>query len=250
MIAVPRIGPKLAAAIRTIDLDQTRAAIRAWTADGIAVLLRESVDPGYPSALRTMDDAPPVLFGRGNWSGDGASDSRAIAIVGARQPSLPATQLATELAAELAAHGWTIVSGLAAGIDTAAHTGALEAGGRTVAVLGSGVRVIYPPQNADLAARIMAQGAIFSEQHPDSPPNSPALVARNRLISGLSRAVIVVEAGESSGSLHAARFARAQGRRVFAVESPARGNQRLIGEGAQPMPPDVAVWEPLLRTID
>jgi DNA processing protein len=116
--------------------------------------------------------------------------------------------------------------------------------------LGSGVRVIYPPQNGDLAARILAQGAILAEQHPDSPPNSPALVARNRLISGLSQAVIVVEAGESSGSLHAARFARRQGRRVYAVESDAHGNQHLIAEGAQPLSPDSSAGAHFLGTID
>lgn len=229
--AVPRIGPKLTAAIQAIDLDQTRAAIIAWQAAGITLALKG--ENGYPPALTGLDDAPPVLFIRGSLL---PGDDRAVALVGTRQPSSHARQLANRVANELAARQWTIVSGLAAGIDTAAHTGALP--GRTLAVLGSGVQNIYPPENEPLAGQIIEHGALLAEVHPDISPHSSALVARNRLISGLSVAVIVIEAGETSGSLHAARFASTQGRAVFVVECAAAGSRKLIAEGAHVLPTD------------
>lgn len=225
---VPRVGPKTAAAIQAVDLPRTRADIARWQAAGIAILLHSDAD--YPAALKTLDDPPPVLFRRGAAL---PQDDRAIAVVGTRRPSPHARELAAHLAGALAARGWTVVSGLAAGIDAAAHRGALDAGGRTLAVLGSGLTAIYPAHNARLAARILENGALFCETHPEAGPNSPALVARNRLISGLCHAVIVVEAGLQSGSLHAARFARQQGRMVFAVDSPAPGNRQLLADGAQ-----------------
>ena len=218
--AVPRIGPIRATAIRSIDLARTRQEIAAWQADRITILLHADGAP-YPAALAALPDAPPVLFQRGTIDPD---DQRAAAVVGTRHPTAAARALATTLGSSLAAQGWTVISGLAAGIDTAAHTGALRAGGRTVAVLGSGLRSIYPPGNTRLAAHIVTRGALLSETHPDAAPDGPALVARNRLISGLSRVLIVVEAGESSGSLHAARFAQDQGRIVFAVDNGAPGN--------------------------
>ena len=230
LMAVPRVGPKTAAAIRAVDLARTRADIARWQASGIAILLHTGAD--YPAALKALDDPPPVLFRRGATL---PQDDRAIAVVGTRRPSAPARELASRLAGELAARGWTVVSGLASGIDTAAHRGALDAGGRTLAVLGSGLGAIYPAHNARLAARIADSGALFCETHPEAAPNSPVLVARNRLISGLCHAVIVVEAGAQSGSLHAARFAGQQGRIVFAVDSPAPGNRQLIANGARPL---------------
>ncbi len=225
---VPGVGPKLAAAIRAADVPAMRTALAAWFADGIAVIQRDQ--PDYPAALRALPDAPAVLFQRGTLEPE---DARAIAIVGTRRPTVQMRQAAGALAAHFAARGWTVVSGLAAGVDALAHEAALACGGRTLAVLGSGVRVVYPPANTPLAARVLARGALLSETHPDASPSAPALVARNRIISGLSRAVIVVEAGPDSGSLHAARFARAQGRLVFAVRSAAPGNARLLAEGAQ-----------------
>ncbi len=229
--AVDGIGPKLAAAIRALDLDRTQAAIRAWQRDGIAILQRDSA--AYPAALRALDDAPPVLFRRGTHP---PHDARAVAIVGTRRPSPDARQVAGRIAAALAGADWTVVSGMAAGIDTAAHAGALDAGGRTLAVLGGGVRAIYPQQNQLLAQHIMAHGALYSEQHPDARPNSPALVARNRLISGLSRAVVVIETGTTGGSLHTVRFARAQGVPVYALDTDAPGNRQIIADGAHPLP--------------
>jgi DNA processing protein len=126
---------------------------------------------------------------------------------------------------------------MALGIDTAAHRGALDTGGNTIGVLGSGVRTVYPPENTTLFSRVLAQGALLSEAHPTSPPTSPALVARNRITSGISRAVIIVEAGPTSGSLHAARFARQQERLVYAVANSCEGNQQLIADGALPLDP-------------
>jgi DNA processing protein len=244
--AVPRIGPKLAAAIRAVDLARTRQEIEAWQADGITILLRYN-GPAYPAALAALPDAPPVLFHRGII---GPGDQYAVAIVGTRRPAAATRELAATLGETLAAQGWTVISGLAAGIDTAAHEGALRGGGRTLAVLGCGVRAVYPAANRALAARICQHGALLSETHPDAAPDSPALVARNRLISGLSRAVIVVEAGETSGSLHAARFARAQGRAVYAIDNGSPGNLRLIGDGAVLLPPDPAAWLTLFKTLD
>lgn len=234
------VGPKLAAAIGAADVPAMRAAVAAWLADGIAVVQRDQL--GYPAALRALPDTPAVLFWRGALEPE---DIRAVAIVGTRRPTAPARQTAGALAAQAAARGWTVVSGLAAGIDALAHEAALDSGGRTLAVLGSGVRAIYPPANEALAARVLARGALLSETHPDASPCAPALVARNRIITGLSRAVIVVEAGPGSGSLHAARFACAQGSPVFAVRSAAPGNVRLLAEGAQAIGPGGEGWDEL-----
>ncbi|MBN1564102.1 MAG: DNA-processing protein DprA [Anaerolineae bacterium] len=268
--AVRGIGPKLAAAIRAVDPDKTAAEIIQWQAEGITLLChapdRSTINTNttinttnnatYPTLLAALPDAPPVLFQRGAYQ---PGDTRAVAIVGTRQPSPDLYAFAGTMAYELALRGWTIVSGLANGIDAAAHWGALRAGGRTLAVLGSGLNMIYPPQHAGLAALITAQhepdktsprGALFAEIHPASPPNGPTLVARNRLISGLSRALIVVAAGATSGSLHAARFARVQGRTVYVVDSGLAGNQQLIAAGARPIPPDFADWDGLAAEIE
>jgi DNA processing protein len=244
--SVPRIGPRLAAAIRSVDLARTYQEIAGWQADGIAILLHADGTP-YPAALAALPDSPPVLFQRGTIE---AADQRAAAVVGTRRPSAAARALAATLGSTLATRGWTVVSGLATGTDTAVHWGALRAGGRTIAVLGSGVRMIYPPGNARLAAQISARGALISETHPDAAPNGPALVARNRLISGLSRVLIVVEAGASSGSLHAARFAQDQGRIVFAVDNGAPGNTRLIADGAWPLAAQPEDWANLYDVLE
>ncbi|GAB4420823.1 MAG: DNA-processing protein DprA [Anaerolineae bacterium] len=227
---VSGIGPKLAAAIRAVNVAATRQALMRWQTDGVRVLLWHT--PDYPPALNDLLDAPPVLFCRGTLHKE---DRRAVALVGTRHPTAQGSHAAATLAAICAEHGWTVVSGLAHGIDTIAHQAALEAGGRTVAVLGSGVCAVYPPGNRALAGQIVRRGALLSETHPDASPAAPTLVARNRLISGLSRAVIVVEAGADSGSLHAVRFARTQGRAVFAVIGGAQGNARVLAEGAQPL---------------
>lgn len=245
LLAIERIGPKLAAAIRGIDLGRTGAQIAAWQGVGIAILQRGTV--GYPASLAANEDAPPILFRRGM---DGVDEGRCVAVVGTRQPTPDARQFAYSLSAALAERGWTVISGLAAGIDAAAHAGTIEGKGSTIAVLGCGVRVIYPPENARLTALILQHGSLLSEVNPDSPPNTPALVARNRLISGLSRAVIVVQAGATSGSMHAAHFARVQGRIVYAVQNGSEGNEALINSGARLIPAHFEDWDALIRDFE
>ncbi len=226
--AVPRIGPKMSAAIQAIDLDRTRADIRLWQSSGVSILFQG--EPPYPPLLTGLDDAPPILFCRGDVTPDATNT---VALGGTRHPSAASSQLAFSLAGLLSECGWTIVSGLAAGIDAAAHRGALH--GHTFALLGSGVLAPYPPENIPLANQIIHVGALLSEVHPTAAPNSSALVSRNRLITSISRALIVIEAGATSGSMHAVRFASAQGRPVYAVENAC--NHHLFAAGARPVSP-------------
>jgi DNA processing protein len=192
-------------------------------------------DGGYPNRLRELEQPPPVLYYRGNFT---LEDDWAVGIVGTRRMTVYGKQVADEIARNLATQGVTIVSGLARGVDAVAHQAALEAGGRTIAVLGSGVDEIYPPEHERLAARIIDQGAILSDYAPGTPPDSANFPPRNRIISALARAVIVVEASESSGALITAAFAAEQGREVFAVPGQihapqSQGTNRLIQQGAR-----------------
>jgi DNA processing protein len=192
-------------------------------------------DAAYPVALTTIADPPPVLWTRG--CADVLS-APAVAIVGSRAASPYGLAVAEQLAGDLAAHGLVIVSGLARGVDSAAHRGALAAGGITVAVLGSGVDVIYPPEHAPLAKTIDDNGAVISELVPGTSPRQQFFPLRNRIISGLSRAVVVIEAGEKSGSLITARCALDQGRDVLAVPGNVlsgrnRGAHALLKDGAK-----------------
>ena len=238
--AVAGVGPRLVAGIMAVDLDQTAAALARWEASGISVWLH--TEAAYPYLLSTLPDAPPVLYGLGQFP---PMADCAVSIVGTRTPSAPALALTAALVEMLAQDGWIIVSGMALGIDGAAHRAALTAGLPTLAVLGCGVDVVYPPPHADLAHRIQSQGTLLAEVYPGTAPCSSALVARNRLITGLSRAVFVIEAGANSGSLHAARFAQAQGRAVFAVDNGAAGNRQLLEAGAFPLAPDYEAWHTL-----
>ncbi len=190
-------------------------------------------DAIYPAALREIYDPPQVLFFRGTLQ----PAAERLAIVGARKSSVYGRHVAEELAVELAKCGVTVVSGAARGIDAASHRGALV-GGRTVAVLGCGVDVAYPAENAALLDEIAARGAVISEYPPGTRPQAAFFPARNRIISGLSRGTIVVEAAERSGSLITAELALSEGRDVFAVPgsiySPSsRGCHRLIQQGAK-----------------
>src|SRR5438067_8006185 len=171
-------------------------------------------DTRYPAALAAIHDPPPVLWTRGR-----ADSLRGpmVAVVGSRAASPYAIQVARKLAADLARRHVTVVSGMARGVDSAAHEGALDGGGVTVAVFGCGVDVIYPREHAGLAARIREAGALISEFPPETPPLPPYFPQRNRIISGLALAVVIVEAAEKSGSLITARFALEQGREVLAV---------------------------------
>jgi DNA processing protein len=193
-------------------------------------------DPDYPVNLRQIADPPPFFFMRGTVTAD---DPKCIAVVGARAASDAGRRMAQRLGLELAAKGFTVVSGLARGIDSEAHQGALDAGGRTVAVLGCGVDVIYPPENRKLAEAIIETGgALLSELPIGTPPLAENFPARNRLISGMCLGVVIVEAAEKSGSLITARTALEQDRQVFAVPgSPlngkTRGSNRLLKDGAR-----------------
>jgi DNA processing protein len=212
-----------------------RAAATIDRAERLSLDAISSADPSYPVALAAIVDPPPVLWLRGRRL---ALERPAVAIVGSRAGSPYAVAVAERLAADLAARGLTVVSGLARGVDSAAHRGTLAAGGTTVAVLGCGADVVYPPEHAALAAEISERGALISELVPGTPPQAWFFPQRNRIISGLCRAVVVVEAGEKSGSLITARCALEQGRDVLAVPGNIlngrnRGGHALLRDGAK-----------------
>jgi DNA processing protein len=194
------------------------------------------LDAEYPAALRDLQDAPPVVYLRGPWSG--AAAPAAVAIVGTRRASPYGLGIAEALGAVLGRAGLVVISGLARGIDRAAHTGALRAGGVTVGVLGCGVDVAYPPEHRSLMEAMRQRGAVVAELPMGTRPRARQFPMRNRLISGLSRAVVVVEGDVDSGAVITARYARAQARPVFAVPgsvyaSGSRGPHRLLAEGAR-----------------
>jgi DNA processing protein len=191
-------------------------------------------DPRYPTSLLAIPDCPSELWYCGRLD---AFDAPAVAIVGSRAASAVALEMATRLAADLARLGVVVVSGLARGVDSAAHRGALQQG-RTIAVLGSGCDVIYPAEHAPLAEQIAERGLVLSEYPPGTPPHQGQFPMRNRIISGLSRAVVVIEAHAKSGSLITARLALQQGREVMAVPGNPlsgrnRGGHALIRDGAK-----------------
>ena len=199
------------------------------------VRLVRYTDPAYPERLRAIHDPPPVLYVRGSPEAAGYA---AVGVVGTRAPSEYGREMTRLLCRGLAAAGIVVVSGMARGIDRHAHEAALDGGGWTVAVLGSGVDVPYPPEHRDLSRRIEGSGAVLSEHPLGTRPLSHHFPSRNRLISGLALGVVVVEATERSGSLITARWALEQGREVFAVPGPARasrsrGPHRLIRQGAK-----------------
>jgi len=213
--------------------DDVRAELGKIAAAGVSIVPYTA--PGYPARLRAIADPPPFLYARGQLSGE---DEKLIAVVGSRSASAYGLRITEDLCGGLASLGFTVVSGMARGIDGAAHQAALNAGGRTIAVLGSAVDVVYPPEHESLYHRIRAQGAVISELPMGTPPISFNFPARNRLISGLALGVAVVEATEKSGSLITAAFALEQGREVFAVPGEAgasrsRGTHRLIRQGAK-----------------
>ncbi len=200
--------------------------------DPLSVRLLAFDDDDYPPPLAAIPDPPALLYLRGT-----LPCQNSLAIVGARHASDPGLRLTRELASDLARHDIEIVSGLARGVDTAAHLGALDVEGQTIAVLGCGIDRIYPQENAALAKRVCESGAIISEYPPGTAPLAGHFPARNRIISGLCRGVLIVEAAQESGSLITADFALEQGREVFAVPgaiySPtSQGVNRLLKEGA------------------
>jgi DNA processing protein len=194
-------------------------------------------DENYPRRLKEIDNSPPVLYIRGSLE---IEDDWAVGIVGTRRVTSYGRQVAEEIAAFLARNGVTVVSGLARGIDAIAHKAALKHGGRTIAVLGSGVDQLYPPEHRQLALEMIENGAVISDYAPGTPPDAGNFPPRNRIISGLSLAVIVVEAGQKSGALITSTFAAEQGRDVYAVPgniySPqSKGTNFLIQQGARPL---------------
>jgi len=215
-----------------IDLEGEVAKIHSF---GIMVVTIKQDE--YPPLLKSIPNAPPVLYVKGQILDE---DQFAIAIVGTRKKTSYGKQVTMELSRFLAENGITVISGMARGIDTIAHQGALDGGGRTIAVLGCGLDITYPPENHLLSQQIIENGALVSEFYPGTQPEAVNFPPRNRIISGLARAVVVVEADERSGALITAKFALEQTRDVFAVPGSiyaprSRGTNRLISDGALPL---------------
>jgi DNA processing protein len=227
-----RSAQALLALRRELDPTQEEERLRARH---IAALTLDDGD--YPACLRTIADPPPVLFVRGSLT---VADEWAVAIVGTRRATAYGRQAAEHLSSALAGAGVTVVSGLARGIDACAHRAALAADGRTIAVLAHGLDTVYPPEHARLADEIVAHGALISEFPLGTRPDAANFPRRNRILAGLARATVVVEAARTSGALITADLALEQGRDVFAVPgsifSPAsQGTNTLIKEGARPV---------------
>jgi len=231
--SIARVGKQLAEAIPALARDSTAD-------DTLALCSKHSVEiivegaAGYPGLLARIDDPPSLLFVRGAIL---PADALAVAVVGARHATPYGLKVAEQLGGSLARAGYTVVSGLARGIDAAAHRGALAAGGRTIAVLGTGVLNVYPPEHADLALDVITSGALVSEAPPLALAHAGAFPQRNRIVSGLCLGTVVVEACDRSGALITARLAGEQGREVFAVPGPidsrmSRGCHALIRDGA------------------
>ncbi len=219
-------------------LSRAGADIDGWRREGFELLT--VLDDGYPENLRTVHDRPAILFVAGRLT---AQDTRSVAVIGSRRASTPGLAAAVDIAEALVRAGYVVVSGLAAGIDTAAHEAALAAQGRTVAVVGAGLRHSYPPQNAALQRRIAAEGAVLSQFWPDAPPTRKTFPLRNAVMSGLALGTVVVEASYRSGARVQARLALAHGRPVFlwrplldepwAREAAQRPGVHVIDEPAQ-----------------
>ncbi|RPJ76277.1 MAG: DNA-protecting protein DprA [Desulfobacteraceae bacterium] len=229
---VDGISERLAQAIRSHPLPQSAAAeVAAARRTGCRLLTL--TDPDYPQLLREIPDPPPILYVRGEF----VAGEAPIAVVGSRVPTAYGLETSRQISEGLAQLGFTVVSGLALGIDGAAHEGALAGGGRTIAVLGSGLDNLYPPQHRNLAGRIAAAGAVISEFPLTAGPDAHHFPSRNRIISGMSLGTVVVEATKDSGSLITARLAADQNREVFAVPGSihsfkSMGTHTLIRQGA------------------
>lgn len=227
-----KLVEKVISARNDINLNQVWAKIEA---QGIKIVTW--ADEEYPNRLREIDQPPPILYIRGEYLQD---DVFAVAIVGTRKVTAYGRQVTEEVASFLAMNGITVISGLARGVDAIAHQTALKVGGRTIGILGSGVDKIYPPEHRGLADEIMKRGAIISDYAVGTPPDASNFPPRNRIISGLSLAVVVIEAAETSGALITAEFAAEQGREIFAVPGSilapqSKGTNKLIQNGALPL---------------
>lgn len=234
LLAVKGFGPAMLASLRSwrsnfdlereLDTLQRNGAVFIWKGHG-----------QYPKRLPHIYDAPVGLYCRGKATP--SADTPAIAIVGTRRPTFYGQKIARSFARRLASNGWWIVSGLARGIDTAAHEGALDVGGKTVAVMGNGLDIIFPPENLDLYRRIAETGSVMSEFRFGRKADRQTFPMRNRIVSGMVDAVLVVESDVQGGSMITARFASEQGRQVYAIpgridEESSRGCHQLIRDGA------------------
>jgi DNA processing protein len=231
---VPGIGPELARRL-AVAREESGAEDEIAFCDQQQIKILTQRCPDYPRGLQEIPDPPGVLFVKGELR---PQDALAVSIVGSRHATSYGLAQAERLGGALARAGLTVISGLARGIDGAAHRGALAAGGRTIGVLGSGVSNIYPPEHVELAAQVVAAGVLISESPPRSPPLAGAFPQRNRIITGMSLGVIVVEASLNSGALISARHAMEQGREVFAVPGRidsrmSKGCHRLIRDGVK-----------------
>jgi len=233
LLEVGGMSPRLARSIRQHKLpDSVRRDFDLALAKGFGIITL--ADGSYPRLLREIPDPPPYLFVCGSLQ----DDPKPLAVVGSRNATRYGLSTTRKLCADLASLGFTIVSGMAKGIDTAAHEGALAGAGRTIAVLGSGLENIYPPENRSLADRIARNGAVISEFFPQAGPDAHHFPVRNRIISGIAYGTVIVEATRRSGSLITARLAAEQGRDVFAVPGSIQsfkstGTHGLIKQGAK-----------------
>jgi DNA processing protein len=232
---VPGMTAAAATAVSSASLDQGRRILELTERCGGRVLLPD--DPEFPALLQQIPDAPPVLFAAGNLSLLGRPT---VAIVGSRDHSAYGAEVCRRMAWAAAEAGVVVASGMARGLDAVAHQAALDAGGGTVGVLGNGLGVVYPAANRRLYQRVAAEGLLLTEFPPGERPNAGSFPRRNRIISGLARVTVVVEAGEGSGALITAGTALDQGREVMAVPGPITspgsvGANRLIRDGAAPL---------------
>ena len=247
---MPGIGKKVASQIKSFsNWQQVERELAAARNQQVSIITYH--DPLYPINLLNIYDFPPFLYVKGSLKEEDIN----IAVVGSRMASTYGKFSTERLCRELAINGITVVSGLARGIDTAAHRGSIAAKGRTIAVLGCGIDIVYPPENKELFTEIPLQGAIITEFPFGTPPNGPNFPARNRIISGLSLGVVVVEANEKSGSLITARMALEQGREVFAVpgsidSAGSRGTNRLIKQGAKLIEDVYDILEEIMPQIE
>jgi DNA processing protein len=230
---IPYITPRVAESIRrSLEHSETTAELERMERHNVRLLAWGT--PEYPPSLTTISDPPYLMYVRGTVT---AADANAVALVGSRHCTDYGRRVAARLAAGLVRAGVTVVSGLARGIDGASHRAALEAGGRTLAVLAGGLSRIYPPEHADLARAVEASGALLTESKMEQEPLAGLFPVRNRIISGLSKVIVLIEAAEKSGALITADHAADQGRTVMAVPGPvdaaaSGGTNELIRKGA------------------
>ncbi|MGI9471265.1 MAG: DNA-processing protein DprA [Rubripirellula sp.] len=234
LASIRGVGSKLVHTIQTAQHHCDASSVVAWCEQNGVRILTQTCH-AYPDPLNELSDAPPILFLRGTWA---MEDELAVAIVGTRHATPYGLQQASRFGYALAKAGVTIVSGLARGIDAAAHQGAIDANGRTIAVLGSGLANIYPREHSPLADSIAKRGGVLSEYSPFAKPKGGMFPQRNRLISGMTLGTLVIEAPDRSGALITARLAGEQNREVFALPGPitsraSRGCNQLIRDGAK-----------------